>query len=310
MSLTRIQRINIDSTNFEYKNTNVSLRVATPVPIIKVPEEYNVVLEKAEIPISKIPLNVIQDPLYIMIDYPPGAPDHPVLEKKLNIFTIQGEYYSVAQFVAMVNKIIHGDLGPSVSCGLFSYNTTTHRIEYKFGDSVDRTTLGLGVEMWFDNRLMYLLDGIPNLFASAPDLGLSSSLKMHKVTWNTYLGGEAGVVLKEQQSYLIPRLFGFKSIRISSSLPTPPYIIYDQQADKANQSNLLSEIMMDSQNFVEGRSNQLYIPQNLIFNALTGVTPLTEFQLWFHIHYKNGVNYGLTVQDNEYLSVTLAFYKI
>jgi hypothetical protein len=55
MNLTRIQRLNIDSTNFEYDNTSVSLRVALPNPIVKVPESYNVVLEKAEIPIGNIP---------------------------------------------------------------------------------------------------------------------------------------------------------------------------------------------------------------------------------------------------------------
>jgi hypothetical protein len=253
MNLTRIQRLNIDSTNFEYDNTSVSLRVALPNPIVKVPESYNVVLEKAEIPIGNIPLNVLSEPHYIAIDYPSSAPDHPVLEKKLNIFWIQDEYRSINEFVAKVNKIINDDLLPSVSCGTFSYNSTDLRLEYKFGDSVHRDTLAMGVEMWFDHRLKYLLDGIPGLVSGEEDPTMTAeNTRFHKVTWNTFLAGAAGTVIKPQDSYLIPRLFGFKSIRITSSLPTRPYITFDQASGKSVSSNLLAEVMLDSQNYTEG----------------------------------------------------------
>jgi hypothetical protein len=49
--------------------------------------------------------------------------------------------------------------------------------------------------------------------------------------------------------------------------------------------------MLDSQNYTEGRTNQLYVPTNLIFNELMGVTELYDFNLWFSIHYKNGKDY-------------------
>ena len=310
MSLSRIQRINIDSSNFAANSTNVSLRVAMQNAIVKVPEAYNVVLEKAEIPISKIPLGILDSPHYIMIDYPPTAPDHPVLEKKLNIFSIQGEYYSILEFVRKINDIISFNLAPGVSCGSFSYDSEEHRLEYKFGSTLDRSTMALGVEMWFDSKLLYLLDGIDGVFAPTPDSTISSTLKMHKVTWTTFLNGEVGVVIRNQNRYLIPRLYGFKSIRIMSTLPLRPYIIYEQDKDKSIPSSLLAEIMMDSQNFIEGRSNQLYVPQNLIFSELTGVTEIKDFDLTFAIHYKNGKDHKLTVDPNEYLSVTLAFYKI
>jgi hypothetical protein len=137
---------------------------------VKVPESYNVVLEKAEIPIGNIPLNVLSEPHYIAIDYPSSAPDHPVLEKKLIIFWIQDEYRSINEFVAKVNKIINDDLLPSVSCGTFSYNSTDLRLEYKFGDSVHRDTLTMGARCG-DHRLKYLLDGIPGYFWGIPISG-------------------------------------------------------------------------------------------------------------------------------------------
>jgi hypothetical protein len=173
MSLSRIQRLNIDSTSLESDNQNVSLAVSLQTPIVKVPQEYNVVLEKAEIPISNIPLNVIDQPYYIMIDYPPSAPAHPILQPKLNVFTIQGAYFSIADFIAKINKIIDGDLLPTVSCGTFSHNSEDHRLEYKFGSATQRSTMALGVEMWFDSRLIYLLDGISNLFSPTNDTSLS-----------------------------------------------------------------------------------------------------------------------------------------
>jgi hypothetical protein len=308
MSLSRIQRLNIDSTAFEYNNQNVSIDTALAAPIIKVPEAYNVVLEKAEIPISAIPLGILTTPHYIMIDYPPGLPDHPVLEKKLNVFSISGAYFSISELLGKVNKIINGDLLPAVSCGTFGLNNEDNRIEYKFGSPVERAMLAAGVEVYFDARLMYLLDGIPKLYSPTRDLSLSPV--MHKLTWTEFLGVESGVVIGQQSTYLLPRLFAFKSIRISSSLPTRPYITYDQLANKTVPSNMLAEIMMESQNYQQGRTNQLYVPQNLIFNELTGVSELSNFQLWFHIHYKDGTNWGLNVNANEYLSVTLAFYRI
>jgi hypothetical protein len=311
MSLTRIQRINIDSTNFSaQQGSNVGLQVSLQNPIVKVPQEYNVVLEKCEIPISQIPLNFLNDPLYIMIDYPPTAPDHPVLQKKLNIFTIQGAYRSVTEFIDYVNSIIHTNLLPSLSCGSFGYNPETFRIEFKFGDAVQRATQALGVEVWFDSRLTYLLDGIEGLFGSTPDLSISTTVDMLLLDWTTFVGSSDTVVIKAQEKYLLPRLFGFKSIRIHSTLPTRPYMIYDQSSNKAVPSDLLAEIMLDSQNFVEGRTNQLYVPTNLIYNEMIGVTELKDFQFSFYIHYKNGVNHGLTVSQNDYLSLTLAFYKI
>ena len=145
-----------------------------------------------------------------MIDYPPSAPAHPVLEPKLNIFTIQGAYFSITDFVKMINKVINDDLLPSVSCGTFSYDRSVHRIMYKFGSPTHRSTMALGVEMWFDRRLIYLLDGISNLFSPTPDLTISPT--MHKVTWSDFLGTEPDAVVKHQSTYLLPRLFGFKSI--------------------------------------------------------------------------------------------------
>lgn len=309
MSLTRIQRINIDSTDFKFNNSNVSLLVSLPNPIVKVPSEYNVVVEKAEIPISRIPLNVIREPYTIMIDYPPSMPDHPVLEKKLNVFTFSGAYYTVSEFLGMVNKIINDDLQPGVSCGGFSLNSDL-RIEYKFGDPTQRSGMAAGITVWFDSRLKYLLDGIPGLFSATPDTSLSSTLEMYELDWAGYLGAVSGVVLKPQAEYLLPRLFGFKSIRIFSDLPTTPYAIYDPVTSKTKYSDLLTEIMMDSQNYVQGRTNQLYIPQNYVFSELNGVTELKSFKVWFRIHYKNGYDHPLEVEPSEYVSLTLSFHKI
>jgi hypothetical protein len=199
-----------------------------------------------------------------MIDYPPDAPDHPVLEKKLNIFWIQGKYSSITEFLAMINKIINDDLGPSLSCGKFVYDRDNLRIGYEFGDATQRATMALGVEMWFDAKLKYLVEGIPLLFDPQPDPTVfTGDDEMFKVRWDKYTSGEAAVVTRHQENYLLPRLFGFKSIRITSSLPTRPYTVFKQSTYSTVPTNLLRRLCLTHRTTLRAERISFMSPEHL-----------------------------------------------
>lgn len=306
----RIARLNVDSTNNSSSEQPCNKECNLAEPIVSLPEDYDLVIEKVEIPISLMPINVLDKHHYIFIDYPPSAPAHPVLQPKLNIFSIFGAIQSVDELLEKVNKIITWDLLPSVSLGTFRYDRETERIEFKFGTPVDRNTLAMGVGLWFDERLVRMLDKIPGLYPPSPDPGYKTQeAEMYKLDLAGYLATAPDVVFKQQTTYLIPRTYGFKSVRIFSTLPTYSYFVHIPEIGGVVRSKMLTEFTLNSASYTEAQVNQIYIPSTVKTVQLTGVTPIDNFSLEVKIHYKNGKDIVLQYDPGEYLSLTLCFQK-
>lgn len=274
--------------------------------ILSNPQDYDVTIEKAEIPISQIPLDILEHPLRIIIDYPKDLPAHATLQPGENYFEISGAYYSIHEFLEKVNVIMSTVGG---SFGFKQLDNRQSRILYKFGDASDRASLAQGIEIYFERGIKELLEGFETLYSEMPPGYLGETATFFKLDWVGYLGSNPGVVLTEQPRYLLSRFFGFKSVRIFSNLPTIPYYIFDQVTSKVAKTNMLSEIVLNSDDYSEGLLNTLYIPAAFRYTQMTGSLELSTFRIWFYIHYRNGKDHRLKIAPNEYLSLTLAFLK-
>ncbi len=273
--------------------------------ILSNPQDYDVTIEKAEIPISQIPLDILENPLRIIIDNPTAS--HPTLQPGENYFEISGEYHSIPEFLDKVNAIL--TLVSGGSYGFKQLDNRQSRILYKFGETADRAALASGVEVYFEHGLKDLLEGFPTLYEQMPFGYLGEAATFFKLDWTRYLGSTSGVVLTEQPRYLLSRFFGFKSVRIFTNMPVVPYYIFDQVTSKVAKTNMLSEIVLNSDDYSEGLLNTLYIPTAFRYTQMTGSQELSTFRIWFDIHYRNGKNHRLQIAPNEYLSLTLAFLK-
>jgi hypothetical protein len=308
----RKTRLNVDGMNKTSEVKSADITNHTSDIILRYPQDYDITVEKAEIPISQVPMDVIEKPYRIIIDYPKDLPPHPTLQPGENYFEVGGSYFTISEFLGKVNAIINNNIGPSITGGSFGFKKLdgrNSRILYKFGDASDRAALAIGVEIYFERGIRELLDGFPTLYEEMPFGYLGETEKFFKLNWNQYLGSETGVVLSEQPYYMLTRFYGFKSVRIYSNMPTLPYKVFDQDTNTLRNTNMLTEIVLNSDDYPDGYGTTLYIPNVYRQTEMTGTQALSSFNLWFYIHYRNGVDVRLNMAPNEYLSVTLYFTR-
>lgn len=308
----RKTRLNVDGMNKTSMVKPADITNYSNATIISYPKDYDVTVEKAEIPISQVPMDVIEKPYRIIIDYPKNLPPHPTLQPGENYFEVGGSYYTIPEFLGKVNEIINHNIGPTVTGGSFGFKQQEgrdSRILYKFGDAGDRAALSVGVEIYFERGIRELLDGFPTLYEEMPFGYLGETEKFFKLNWPQYLGSETGVVLTEQPYYMLTRFYGFKAVRIFSNMPTQPYKIFDQDNNTLRDTNMLTEIVLNSDDYPNGYGTTLYLPNVFRQTEMTGTQALASFNLWFYIHYRNGMDVRLNMAPNEYISLTLYFER-
>ena len=307
-----IVRLNMERYNASAQPQRAEIENLNTKSILANPEDYDMVIEKAEVPLTLMPLDIITAPMRIIVDYPRTLPTHPQLLPGENYFSIGGSYNSPSELLDKINVIIWDRLGPTFGGGSFGLKNTgdrDSRILYKFGDALDRTSLSAGIEIYFEASLHDLVSEIPGLYELMPPGYLGESSRFYRLDWVGFLGGATGVVLKEQTRYLIPKLYGFKSIRVLSNLPIVPFWEFDQSKQAVENSNLITEIILNSETYAEDQKNAIYIPTAFRYSSMTGTQALANFMVYFEIHYRHGENIRLDMGPKEYASLTLAFVK-
>jgi hypothetical protein len=127
--------------------------------------------------------------------------------------------------------------------------------------------------------------------------------KFNEVTNFTPSSGSASF---RQKTFTFPKFYTLKSIRVYSDLPTTPYIINDIDQNSTVASNLLTEIVFNSQENYR-IENLIYIPNVFRHYSLENSGGLRNFKLWFRYKYADGQEYALFLDSLEYASITLAF---
>lgn len=310
--LPNIARLNLDYTN-QGQLEPARFDVTLAENIVDKADDYVLSIEKAESPLKNLAI------MSMMRDYKVRIyiPDNFLLiiagtglSVGYNEFVIkQQEIYTIQSFIDQLNAIIYDkSLNDNDDhLGKFDYidgkiRFTMTNNEYVLNDHNEYA------RVWVDEEIKYLTDSIPHLYTSTNN-GLSEVKYKEFLDNLDYGPGADETPYGEQQFNLITRFFQFKSVRIYSSLPTRAYYIYDQDVGKLTRSNLLQEFILNSENFVEGMPNMIYIPTTHKETELCSTQAIKDFNIYFMVHYKNGKDINLMIDKDEYMSLTLAFLK-
>ena len=306
MSTTEPLSERIKRCSFQYHNTtaiakelrwkpNSSLRILPQANL------YDVWVEKANLPNSNKyrPIDLVEQPYTIMIQYEEKDVPHPNLVYGPNYFKISGPIYSIQEFVDKVNDILE-----KASRTPGEYPLGQIKLTYQ-GSTVVLVWQAKETDYakWND-YLVYFDYHLSTLFnfgyISGDDFSHQNEdfLRLRPVK-----------VDKEQESYTADRFYKIASLNIYSNLPCGEHLVYNADDKAMRTSNLLVEIYFNATQLMDTNS-MLYIPETKVESSLESSAPLDNIQLWCTWCYSSGTEIAFMLDKRDLAMLTLVFKRI
>lgn len=299
---SKIQRVNIDHYNNTGYTYPLSLGSAKNEEFINQPENYQVVVEKLEVPVNgpNMPINNDETPFTIIIfNESKTIPDLPY---GVNTFTFNGPFYSVDDFLRKVNDITQKRLSAYTSFGQFILEDKV--IKYVRNNEYDGDYNIF--KLYFDGRLMNLLT-FPYDTTDVVNVAGVKAYRFNLVTEPAATPYKITSVTESRSTFSL--FFTLKAIRVYSDLPTIPYKVYNMTNKTLEDNNLLTEVIFNSvENYNE--SNLIYIPTVFRHSSMSNAESLRNIHLSFRYKYANGEEKAIMIEPFQYSSITIAFFPI
>ena len=286
-------RLLVDRTNKSDQDVMAELVVDNSIPILEEMSNYELIVEKLEVPTNKLPLNIFETPLQMVL-FVDKDPKPALLQKYSNVFDLPNKLYiNPDEIIEEINWIINKHTY-DYPLGNFQYDEDKKKFKFVVKNENNSTNIWI----LFDSRLKNMLDhfSYDSFFLSL------NNVQFHKFNQPSVLNTEVF-----QKYDTRSRFYQFKSVRVLSTLPTTKFRVYNQNLNSMVATNILTEIIIDSSNYNENQDNVIYIPNAFKNNSLTGTGPIQNFDISFLIHYSNGKDYMLTVSPSSYISICLNF---
>lgn len=286
-------RLLIDSTNKTDGEVLASVNVSNSIPILDDMDNYELIVEKLEVPTNNIPINIFESPLEMVL-FVDQDPKPALLNKYTNIFKLPDKLYrSPDEIIEEINWIIN-KYTYDYPLGNFFYDEGVKKFKFVTGAQNNSGNIWI----MFDSRLRNLLDNF-----SYDNYAISvNNIYYHK--YNQPYQTNSTVFQKYDTR---KRFYQFKSIRLMSTLETTTFRVYNQNLNTMVSTKMLTEVIIDSANYDESQDNVIYIPNTFKTNSFASRGPIQDFALSFFVHYSNGKDYMLTIAPNTYISVCLNF---
>ena len=296
MSGNNIIRFNVDNYNISATTKIGEFSIVNSKPIIDNPNDYEVFIEKSEIPISKkLPLIVSVRDVKITLEATDKDDKDPIFGDSLfYTTTISRQFKNLQQILDEINNVIYNQLGPTFQwCRLSTTDGKTITMTVTNAARSEKT------KIWIDGMFFNLFN---ELFATNEGF-------IYQGDEYFQLDDPKGVdaVYTQNETYL-GDVFNLKAFRIRTSLPTEPYWLYDRTSGSMEPSDLLGDIIYNNKQMV-GNSNVLYTPFVMRHCSLTKAAPIASFTIRIFAYYFNGVEIPIELDRDTYLSITFCFER-
>ena len=294
MSGNNIIRLNVDSYNTERTPKPLTFNLINTRPFVDDSENYEVYLEKGEVPISKsLPMYLGRKPLKLLLEAtdPNNKPQVFGNEKFLE-YELGDSFRNIQELLTAINLRL-GWEDPYHWCYLSVKD-----------DLITMSTLATGVgfekvKIWIDGYLEGLFEG----------LHIGQELVHNNHTYLELVNPKPdNDVTTTQKESRLAKFINIKSFRVYSTLPTEHYWLYDQATNEMLPSTLLGDMTFNSV-AMAGNDNLLYIPSAFRFNSLTNAGSISRFSLRFTTYYSCGLELDCVLDKYGYASLTFVFSR-
>lgn len=296
--MSNLPRLTIDYTNTELINQMTTFNVKNTTPICENSSDYLLIVEKLECPLSLAPLYTDTREFKILVDVKDAANIPVGMAKGYNLLTIPHKiHYSIDDFIYHINKTLATLFGV-YQIPQFGFDYDNNKCKFTIMNP-DQANLNL-FDIFLDQRLKRIFD-----YFNYP----GSLMYMGSPYYQIQIANIVGTTYQYKST--LNRFYKFKSIRVySRTLPLGTYKVYNQNLDSMVNTDMITEIVINSAEFDPAQENILLMPfyQKLI--ELTGNKEIKDFDIYFKIHYTTGPDHLLTMSPEEYASITMLFEKI
>lgn len=294
--MSNIIRLNLDNCNFTNRQKEVGFKIVNTDNILNNAEDYELCIEKADIPIEKnLPLFNWHNDIRITLEAMDKTEKDPIFvgDSVTVSFSLPRQFSSLKEIASEINKIIYSKLSETYRWAYLSTEDDekiTLRVENQ--NQISKTRI------WIDGVFSDLFTGFVENNGRVVQGVESFQLFPPKPTDGSYT----------QSKGHLEDFFNLKTFRVYSSLPTTPFWLYDQESGTMVKSNLVGEIIFNAKDMI-GNKNLLYIPFVFRQTSMLDAGSISKFDLWVHAYYSNTMEQPVTMGKNGYVSVTFAFSR-
>ena len=296
MSGNNIIHLNLDNSNVTSSTKNVAFNIVNTKNFIDNAFDYEVYIEKSEIPFPKdLPYVVSNNPVSIVLEATDKNDKDPIFGNELfKTFQLPREYHDLPSIIEAINSVIYDKLTEAYRWARLS--TEDNRI---MSLSVMNAASAPKTKIWIDGMFTSLFEEIPR---DNIDTYIQGHQYFELVSYK-----DINHVYTQSRSYMA-EIVNLKTFRLYSTLPTESYWLYNQNTGDMVPSNLFGEVIYNSKEMY-GNTNLLYIPYIFKPNSMTDAGAISKFEVWCTAYYFNGREIPLTMTRNTYFSITFTFER-
>ena len=299
-----LQRVLIDNYNASGSNILAQAHYKSSFPIVEFGDQYNIVVESAEVDLTKMPLDISPN-FKIVIDVLDKniVFDHSDIVNSLNLFNFgSNPLLSTSDLFKFINDTLTKRISP-FQLGTFGINVdNTELIQYNFTQQQETDS------QYFD---VYFNQDLYKIFSEFCDTSATEFYDemYYKLVFPTIPGGELKVV-KVQTYPSLNGLLKAKSLRFYTDLPLQKYLVYNETDEAFRVENILTTIIINSENYdIEHQKNLILVPNVFKDIQIASNAPIDEFKVWIKIYYKNTKSIHHVLAPGEYFNISLLFKK-
>ena len=296
MSGNNIIHFNVDNSNLSSTSKTVSFNIINSIPVVSNSNDYEIFIEKCEIPISKnLPLIVSVRDVKITLEATDKDDKDPIFGLGLfHTTTISRQFKNLQQILNEINNVIYNQLGPTFQwCRLSTTDGKTITMTVTNAARSEKT------KIWIDGMFFNLFNELP----VTNDGFIYQEFEYFQLDNPKPIDN----VYTQDESYTSD-VFNLKAFRLRSSLPTEPWWLYDQTKGTMEPSDLLGDIIYNNKEMI-GNANELYTPFNMRKCSLTDAGPISNFTLRVFAYYFNGIEIPIALERDAYFFIALCFER-
>lgn len=298
MSGNNIIRLNLDRSNVSSTPKPLEFNIINTIPFVNNSSDYEVFVEKAEIPISEnLPLFVSDGPIMLTFELTDKDDKDPIFDSSENLFyhvNLAREYRSMKELVDAINTAL------SLLSVDYRWCTLSVDNEDRLIFTVTNYLVAPKTKIWVEGAFFSAFQGMSGVRNDGHFIQQHEYFELYNPT-------EINKPYTQSVSYFY-ELVNLKSFRIFTTLPTESFWLFDHNNQTMVPSNLLTEVVYNSKQMV-GNNNLIFLPQINRKSSCTDGRDISKFRLWVSAYYYSGREIILQMDRGTYFSTTLVFER-
>lgn len=298
MSGNNIIRLTLDNSNITGTPKPIGFNIVnTSNPFVSNAVDYEVFLEKCELPIPKdLPLVVSDSPVKITFEATIKLDKDPIFhpDSLFHHMELPREYRTLTELASAINEKLSLLSEPYRWCTLTV--DTNDRLVFE----VTNHLVAAKTRIWVDGMFL-------SAFEDMSGVGDEARMIQGHEYFELVNPQPADKPYGQSKNHFVD-VCNLKAFRLYSSLPTEAHFLFDQVRGTIVQSNLWAEIIYNTREMI-GNTNILYIPSIFKRCSMTDAGEISSFTVLVCAYYANGREVQLRMDRNSYVSITMVFER-